>query len=130
MSPRLFVAGSVLAFGFLSGCGSTREYEPLPQPRDTVPAIERVTEPAPEPYESEPVVEPAADPLEGVPAPGREQNRWVQTRLNALGYGCGDVDGHVGPATRACIQAFRVDNGLSDTPDVDDDLLILLNTLD
>lgn len=36
----------------------------------------------------------------------------VQSRLNALGYKAGRVDGLMGPRTRAAIRAFQRDNGL------------------
>lgn len=39
----------------------------------------------------------------------------IQERLNALGYGAGRPDGRMGPRTRAAIQAFQRDKGL--TPD-------------
>ncbi|MEL6615302.1 MAG: peptidoglycan-binding domain-containing protein [Bacteroidota bacterium] len=72
--------------------------------------------------------EPVRDPLAGVPPPGRERVRWVQSRLNDRGFECGAVDGRVGRNTRACIQAFRRAHGLSDSTEVDNDLLALLNT--
>ena len=112
----------------LSACGSSAPPAPLPQPEDTAPAVEPAPEPAPEPYTPEVFSEPTPDPLVGVPAPGRDRVRWVQSRLNDRGYACGGVDGRLGPNTRRCIRAFRVDHDLSDTPDVDDDLLALLNT--
>lgn len=44
----------------------------------------------------------------------------VQRRLRDLGYHeVGTIDGMVGPRTRAAILAFRADNGLPLTPDVD-----------
>lgn len=36
----------------------------------------------------------------------------VQSRLNALGYGCGEVDGLAGPRTQAAIRQFQERNGL------------------
>ena len=36
----------------------------------------------------------------------------VQEALLALGYGIGDIDGLVGPATRKAIRAFQTSQGL------------------
>jgi len=44
----------------------------------------------------------------------------VQRRLRDLGYHeVGTIDGMIGPRTRAAILAFRSDNGLALTPDID-----------
>ena len=40
---------------------------------------------------------------------------WVQKKLNDLGFECGDVDGFMGPNTRACIRAFQTVQGLNAT---------------
>jgi membrane-bound lytic murein transglycosylase B len=40
-----------------------------------------------------------------------EQVSEVQTRLNTLGYSAGEVDGRIGPATRAAAAAFQADQG-------------------
>jgi len=37
----------------------------------------------------------------------------LQTRLNALGYNCGKVDGEYGPKTKSAVKAFQRDNGLT-----------------
>ena len=55
----------------------------------------------------------------------------VQTRLRALGYyEVGEIDGgeHGLAKTRAAILAFRNDNGLPTTPDIDDELLVAVAT--
>jgi len=55
----------------------------------------------------------------------------VQTRLRALGYyEVGEIDGgeHGLAKTQAAILAFRNDNGLPTTPDIDDDLLVAVAT--
>ena len=36
----------------------------------------------------------------------------IQARLSNLGYPCGDVDGIIGPLTRAAVRSFQEDNGL------------------
>jgi len=36
----------------------------------------------------------------------------IQSRLNGLGYGAGEVDGIMGPLTEGAIKAFQRDNGL------------------
>lgn len=38
--------------------------------------------------------------------------RWIQARLNELGYDAGPVDGKPGPATRRAIEAYQQDQGL------------------
>lgn len=46
---------------------------------------------------------------------GAEGNitRWVQRKLNALGYNCGSVDGIFGVNTKAAVMAFQRARGLS-----------------
>lgn len=41
-----------------------------------------------------------------------EKPRGIQARLNNLFYECGEVDGIVGPKTRAAIRRFQEDHGL------------------
>lgn len=53
--------------------------------------------------------------------------RHVQRRLKALGYHeVGTIDGIAGSRTAAAIMAFRNDNGMPISPDIDDDLLAAL----
>ena len=53
-------------------------------------------------------------------APERPELKLVQQQLKDLGYyEVGNVDGHYGPRTRAAVLAFRADNGLALSPDVD-----------
>ena len=93
---------------------------PLPQP-DRPATLPQPDEPA-----TLPQPEPEPDPLADVPPPGRERVRWVQTRLNDLGYRCGVADGLAGRNTRRCINAFRADSGLPETGEITDELLRLL----
>jgi uncharacterized protein (TIGR02594 family) len=52
--------------------------------------------------------------------PQRPEMKVVQQQLKDLGYyEVGNVDGRYGPRTRAAILAFRADNGLGLSPDVD-----------
>jgi GH24 family phage-related lysozyme (muramidase) len=68
----------------------------------------------------------------GVPAKvTTETIAHVQSRLRALGYyEVGEIDGGENglAKTRATILAFRNDNGLPITPDIDDELLVALAT--
>lgn len=43
----------------------------------------------------------------------------VQGRLVALGYGCGDEDGQLGPGTRQALFHFQKDSGMKPTGDLD-----------
>ena len=53
-------------------------------------------------------------------APARPELKVVQQQLKDLGYfEVGNVDGRYGPRTRAAVLAFRADNGLGLSPDVD-----------
>jgi len=53
-------------------------------------------------------------------APVRPELQVVQQQLKDLGYyEVGNVDGRYGPRTRAAVLAFRADNGLGLSPDVD-----------
>jgi uncharacterized protein (TIGR02594 family) len=53
-------------------------------------------------------------------APQRPEMKVVQQQLKDLGYfEVGIVDGRYGPRTRAAVLAFRADNGLGLSPDVD-----------
>ena len=53
-------------------------------------------------------------------APQRPEMKVIQQRLKELGYfEVGNVDGRYGPRTRAAVLAFRADNGLGLSPDVD-----------
>lgn len=55
----------------------------------------------------------------------------VQAKLKSLGYHeVGNVDGMMGPRTRAAILAFKADNGLGLTPDIDSALLTAMETAD
>ena len=50
----------------------------------------------------------------------RPELRVIQQQLKDLGYyEVGTIDGHYGPRTRAAVLAFRADNGLALSPDVD-----------
>ena len=44
----------------------------------------------------------------------------AQTKLNALGYGCGGADGRMGPRTRTCIQSYQEEMGLDPTGTLDE----------
>jgi uncharacterized protein (TIGR02594 family) len=53
-------------------------------------------------------------------APQRPEMKVIQQQLKDLGYfEVGIVDGRYGPRTRAAVLAFRADNGLGLSPDVD-----------
>jgi hypothetical protein len=53
-------------------------------------------------------------------APQRPEMKVVQQQLKDLGYfEVGSMDGRYGPRTRAAVLAFRADNALSLSPDVD-----------
>ncbi len=52
-------------------------------------------------------------------APGDEMLRYVQHRLNQLGYDCGRADGLRGPKTRSCIASFQRDKDLAVTGMID-----------
>lgn len=53
-------------------------------------------------------------------APARFELKVVQQQLKDLGYfEVGNIDGRYGPRTRAAVLAFRADNGLGLSPDVD-----------
>jgi peptidoglycan hydrolase-like protein with peptidoglycan-binding domain len=53
-------------------------------------------------------------------APQRPEMKVVQQQLKDLGYfEVGIVDGRYGPRTRAAVLAFRADNGLGLSPDLD-----------
>lgn len=55
-----------------------------------------------------------------VSASPRPELRVIQQQLKDLGYyEVGNVDGHYGPRTRAAVLAFRADNGLALSPDID-----------
>ena len=51
-----------------------------------------------------------------------ELNKAVQTKLNELGYNCGEVDGVIGAQTRNAIASYREQNGLTRTKKVDREL--------
>lgn len=58
-------------------------------------------------------------PLEAA-VPRRPELKVVQQQLKDLGYfEVGNVDGSYGPRTRAAVLAFRADNGLAPSPDID-----------
>ncbi|WP_412068569.1 peptidoglycan-binding domain-containing protein [Rubrivirga sp. IMCC43871] len=126
--PSYKLGGLHIRVGLNLPLGASPSRAQTPPPAFSPPPPQIRERPAPQP-DPPPVAvaPPPSDPLLGVPAPGRDRNRWVQARLNDRGFGCGDVDGRVGPQTRQCIRAFRTANGLSATADIDDDLLILLN---
>lgn len=42
----------------------------------------------------------------------KESIKAIQSKLNELGYNCGEVDGSIGPKTRAAIKAFQKDKDL------------------
>jgi hypothetical protein len=51
--------------------------------------------------------------------------RWrmaVQAQLNLLGYNVGEVDGQIGPITRAAFNRFRVQYGMGESPTADAEL--------
>lgn len=61
-------------------------------------------------------------PLRAFPPP-RPEIRVVQQQLKELGYfEAGNADGRYGPRTRAAVLAFRADNGLGLSPDIDPSL--------
>ena len=47
-----------------------------------------------------------------------EDVRWVQKRLNTLGYSCGTADGIFGTKTDVAVKAFQRDNGLVQDGDI------------
>lgn len=49
-----------------------------------------------------------------------ETDSGLQARLNNLGYGCGEEDGKIGPATKNAIRRFQQDRGLKVTGEADD----------
>ena len=56
----------------------------------------------------------------GFRSPPRPELRVVQQQLKDLGYyEVGNIDGSYGARTRAAVLAFRADNGLPLTPDID-----------
>ena len=60
----------------------------------------------------------------------REQDpvKAAQKALKARGYEIGDVDGKLGPKTRAAVQAFQKDQGLRATGRLDTDTMARLRT--
>jgi hypothetical protein len=46
---------------------------------------------------------PAAD----IPTPGSDRNKWIQYRLNTLGYPCGPVDGDIGNMSKRAVKNFQ-----------------------
>lgn len=56
--------------------------------------------------------------------------RDVQEQLNRLGYGVGTADGEMGPRTRSAIRAFQRKLGVSESGEVDADLLKALSRQD
>jgi peptidoglycan hydrolase-like protein with peptidoglycan-binding domain len=87
---------------------ATREFvrpgAPEDEPDMTTIRIVR-PEPAPAPVKSDPAVEE------------------VQATLKQLNFYAGEIDGLVGPATRAAIEAYQAKMGMTVTGKVDDDLL-------
>lgn len=54
----------------------------------------------------------------------------VQTALNYGGFDCADDDGEVGKQTKAAIIAYQEANGLEQTGEIDDTLLVSLGIMD
>jgi len=78
------------------------------------------------PVETEPV-SPAPTPAAPEPALTKETIMHVQERLRDLGYTeVGDPDGSIGNMTRTAILAFRNENGLPISVEIDDALLTAL----
>ncbi len=50
----------------------------------------------------------------------------VQNALNDAGYDCGEADGIFGELTEAAIREYQEDEGLEETGEIDDDLLVSL----
>lgn len=81
---------------------------------------------APEPAEE---ITPEVEPDLALDARKKGIIERVQRRLRDLGYPeVGNVDGKVGSKTRAAILAFRADNGMPLTTEIDHDLLVKLMT--
>lgn len=56
----------------------------------------------------------------------RDNVAFVQSQLNARGYGAGPVDGIMGPRTRSAIQRFQADTGLPVDGSMNDSLIASL----
>jgi len=46
-------------------------------------------------------------PPSEIPTPGSNRNKWIQYRLNTLGYPCGPVDGDIGNMSKRAIKNFQ-----------------------
>jgi len=102
-----------------SGSGGT--YSPSPAPRTPAPSY------TPPPATPSPAPSTAPAPRQAAPAtppkPSAEDTAMMVVRVQAAlmrkGYYNGDIDGILGPATRAALTAYQKDEGLSDTGRMD-----------
>lgn len=87
-------------------------------PQRTSSVSEQVSQPIPTP-------KPAAS---FGPVTGNPDAFFVQSKLFELGYFKEKVDGYYGPKTAAAIREFEVENGLTSTGAISDDLVQILST--
>ncbi|OUS30858.1 hypothetical protein A9Q99_04940 [Gammaproteobacteria bacterium 45_16_T64] len=64
---------------------------------------------------------PTVWPFDIVPETAVEEVTDTQTRLNALSYDCGEVDGKMGPLTEESLRRFQKANELVECGDVNDE---------
>jgi hypothetical protein len=100
----------------LSGCASVAESQPASAPVTEQPVAAEV----PAVAEEVPTGAAEASAEEGERPNLPEETsydikdvRWIQQRLQQLGYYDGAVDGAVGSATRAAVKAYQLDQGLT-----------------
>ena len=115
-----------------SRCGSYR-YVTNNRGRNDLESAQRDIEPYRSQLQAEGKRRFARGPSSGslsTPAPSRsapdETVQAIQRKLNELGYEAGNVDGLMGPGTRAAITAFQQDKGLASTGVADQALLLQL----
>ncbi len=76
---------------------------------------------------AQPMPAPAAAPSFG-PVTGNPSAFFVQSKLYELGYFKEKVDGYYGPKTAAAIREFEVENGLTTSGAISEDLIAILNS--
>lgn len=87
---------------------------------------EAPADPVPTPP-ARPAPAPAPSPAPAIPAMTEDRAKQVQQRLRDIGYfEVGEMDGKWGSRSRGALLAFKADNGLPLTPDVDDDTMLAL----